>query len=109
MPRDATAERTVFDLFIRTTRAADGMVEVSVADSGPGLAPEVRAKLFQPFVTTKAAGIGVGLSLCRSIVEAHGGRMWIAHAAARGADFRFTLPVVEQERAAASVVEVTRA
>jgi signal transduction histidine kinase len=81
------------DLVIRTTRSADGMVEVSVADSGPGLAPAIREKLFQPFMTTKSAGMGVGLSICRTIVEAHGGRIWVADRAGGGTEFHFTLPV----------------
>ena len=73
-------------------RPADAaMVEVSVADSGPGLSEEVRARLFQPFVTTKANGMGIGLSVCRTIIEAHGGRLWADDAAAAGAVFRFTL------------------
>ena len=72
--------------------SAEAMVEVSVADSGPGLAPDVRGRLFQPFVTTKPAGMGVGLSICRGIVEAHGGRMWLADNDGGGAEFRFTVP-----------------
>ena len=83
------------DLVIRAM-AADGMVEVSVTDSGPGLPADVRARLFQPFVTTKAAGMGVGLSICRSIVEAQGGRMWLADCPGSGAAFHFTLPVAER-------------
>lgn len=69
------------------------MIEVQVADSGPGLAPEVAARLFQPFVTTKAEGMGVGLSICRKIVEGHGGKMWAGNDPAGGARFHFTLPV----------------
>ena len=71
------------ELTIRTSVSADRMVEVSVTDSGPGLAADVREKLFQPFVTTKPAGMGVGLSICRGIIEAHGGRMWLADARRR--------------------------
>ncbi len=67
-------------------------VRISVADTGPGLAPDVAAQLFQPFVTTKAEGMGVGLSLCRTIVEAHGGRIW-AESSDGGTTFRFTLPL----------------
>jgi len=71
---------------------ADGdMVEISVADRGPGLAREVREKLFEPFVTTKTAGLGVGLSICRSIIESHGGRMWMTDNAGGGTVFRFTV------------------
>ena len=67
------------------------MVEISVADTGPGLVDEVRAKLFQPFVTTKAIGMGVGLSVCRAIVELHGGRLWADDNPSRGTIFRFTV------------------
>ena len=69
-----------------------GAVEVSVTDSGPGLPANVREKLFQPFVTTKESGMGVGLSICRSIIEAQGGRLWLADSPL-GAAFHFTLPV----------------
>jgi len=69
----------------------EGVVEVSVADNGPGLADHVRAKLFQPFVTTKPNGMGVGLSICRTIVEAHGGRLWAADNPGGGTVFSFTL------------------
>ncbi|HKT86146.1 MAG TPA: PAS domain S-box protein [Novosphingobium sp.] len=70
----------------------DGYVQVSVADSGPGLAPEVAAQLFQPFTTTKPAGMGLGLSICRTIVEAHGGKIWVEGSPLGGAAFHFTLP-----------------
>jgi len=70
----------------------DGAVLVSVADTGGGIAPEIEARLFQPFVTTKSAGMGIGLSVCRTIVEAHGGRIWVERNAAGGSAFRFTLP-----------------
>jgi two-component system sensor kinase FixL len=70
----------------------DGAVLVSVADTGGGIAPEIEARLFQPFVTTKSAGMGIGLSVCRTIVEAHGGRIWVEQSAAGGSAFRFTLP-----------------
>lgn len=68
------------------------LMRVSVADSGPGLDGSVMAQLFQPFVTTKAKGMGLGLSICRSIVEAHGGRLWLDQSA-EGAIFSFTVPV----------------
>jgi two-component system, LuxR family, sensor kinase FixL len=89
---EATAESSRRAIVVVTEAAEDGMVWISVADSGPGLAPEVKARLFQPFVTTKADGIGVGLSICRSIVEAHGGRMTAADSPEGGALFRFTVP-----------------
>ena len=78
---------------VLAVQPADGdMVEISIADRGPGLAKEVREKLFEPFVTTKSAGLGVGLSICRSIVESHGGRMWVADNDGGGTVFRFTVP-----------------
>ena len=68
-------------------------LEISIADTGPGLPPALREKLFQPFVTTKATGMGVGLSICRFIIEAHGGRLQVADNAGRGTVFSFTLPL----------------
>ncbi len=79
-------------LVIATVLAGDDMVEVSVTDNGPGLPAEVRQKLFQPFVTTKREGMGVGLSICRSIIEAHGGRLWVEDNTGTGTVFRFTVP-----------------
>ena len=70
-----------------------GMAEVSVRDTGPGVPPEVVEKLFAPFQSTKSDGMGVGLSICRRIIEAHGGAMWLAPGDTGGADFRFTLPL----------------
>jgi two-component system sensor kinase FixL len=81
------------ELGIETASAGDGTVQVSVADSGAGLAPEVRAHLFQPFVTTKQKGMGLGLSICRTIVEAHGGKIWVETRPQGGTVFRFTLRV----------------
>jgi two-component system, sensor histidine kinase and response regulator len=80
------------ELVIRTAKFGDDMVEVNVRDSGPGLSPEVRERLFQPFTTTKPSGIGIGLSICRSIVEGHGGRIWVADPPSGGTEFHFTLP-----------------
>jgi len=70
----------------------DRDVLVTVEDSGPGLAPEASERLFDPFFTTKAKGMGLGLSICRSIIEAHGGRLWTLPAAPHGTVFHFTLP-----------------
>ena len=72
-------------------------VRFGVADTGYGLAPEVAARLFQPFVTTKRDGMGVGLSICRTIVEAHGGRIWTEPNPGGGTVFFFTLPAVPPE------------
>ncbi len=77
-----------------TTRRADAdQVEVMVADTGTGLSEAVRSRLFQPFTTTKETGMGVGLSLCRSIIEMQGGRIWADDNPGGGAVFHFTLPV----------------
>jgi len=79
---------------LTVTAAVSGpdMVEVGVADTGTGLAPEIADRLFNSFVSTKAGGMGMGLSICRSIVEAHGGRLWVEPNPGGGAVFRFTLP-----------------
>ncbi len=75
------------------TVPADDAVEVVVADTGPGLPPEIADRLFQPFVTTKENGMGIGLSLCRTIIDAHGGELTATAGDAGGAVFRFRLPV----------------
>jgi two-component system sensor kinase FixL len=80
------------EIVIATRPGADHMVEVSVADSGPGLSPEAREALFSPFRSRKAEGMGIGLSISRTIVEAHGGRIWADDGLVEGAVFRFTLP-----------------
>jgi two-component system sensor kinase FixL len=84
-----------------TTEAADrdGLARVSVTDTGPGLSPEVAERLFQPFVTTKAEGMGVGLSISRTIVEAHGGRIWVDTNPNGGATFHFTLQRLDKSEA----------
>jgi PAS domain S-box-containing protein len=74
--------------------AADAnSLRVSVGDTGPGLSPESHERLFDPFYTTKPSGMGMGLSICRSIIEAHGGQLWASANVPRGAVFQFTLPV----------------
>ncbi|GBD47933.1 PAS domain S-box protein [Methylopila sp. Yamaguchi] len=84
------------------TRAGEeaGLVTVEVMDTGPGLAPEIADHLFQPFQTTKAQGMGVGLSICRTIVEAHGGRIWAKSEPGQGARFAFTLRAVDEKELA---------
>jgi two-component system sensor kinase FixL len=91
---EASAVRT---LSISTSSADNGMVEVRVDDSGPGVSPEIAGRLFLPFVTTKPQGMGVGLSICRTIIEAHGGRLWVESSPSGGASFRFTLRRVIRE------------
>jgi len=79
-------------LKIQTSRSASGMVHLSIEDSGPGISPPDRERIFDPLFTTKAGGMGMGLSICRSITENHGGRIWVLAAASRGAIFQFELP-----------------
>ena len=90
---DAEAPPRRRNLVVSAGPARPDMVEVAVSDSGPGLAPEVAGRLFETFVSTKPSGMGVGLSICRSIVEAHGGRLWAEPNPGGGAVFRFTLPI----------------
>ena len=81
------------ELLIGTRKDASGAVLVAVQDSGPGLKPESFDHLFDAFYTTKPGGMGMGLSICRSIVEDHGGRIWASRTAGPGATVQFTLPV----------------
>jgi PAS domain S-box-containing protein len=78
---------------VRAERHGDTEIEVAVEDSGPGIAPERLGRLFEPFFTTKANGMGIGLAISRTIIEAHGGRIWAENNAREGATFRFTLPL----------------
>ena len=80
------------ELLISTKKDVGGVV-VAVQDSGPGLNPEGVDRLFDAFYTTKASGMGMGLSICRSIVEAHGGQIWASRDVGRGATFQFTIPL----------------
>ena len=81
---------------------ADGadMVEISLRDTGPGLPKDIAARLFQPFVTSKKDGMGVGLSICHGIVTDHGGKIWAEPAPGGGTLFRFTLPAADEREAA---------
>ncbi|UXU89649.1 trifunctional serine/threonine-protein kinase/ATP-binding protein/sensor histidine kinase [Burkholderia sp. S-53] len=81
------------ELTISSAMNDPGAVLVAVRDSGPGIAPEHIERLFEPFYTTKAGGMGMGLSICHSIVDAHGGRLWASANVPRGALFQFTVPV----------------
>ena len=84
---------------------ADGCCEISVSDTGTGIPPDQLDRIFEPFVTAKANGMGIGLSISRSIVEAHGGKLW-AENGPRGATFHFTVPL--QEAAATATVELAQ-
>ena len=86
------------ELVISTALLNGGMVEASVADTGPGIAPQIAAQLFQPFVTTKRQGMGVGLSISRTIIEAHGGDLRLQPNPGGGAKFTFTLPHADKEK-----------
>jgi signal transduction histidine kinase len=87
-------------LLIATGKDASGKVLVAVQDSGPGPNPESFERLFDSFYTTKSGGMGMGLSICRSIVEAHGGRIWATPNAGPGITVQFTLPINEKAIAA---------
>lgn len=83
-------------LRLRTEPSLAGTIAVRVVDSGPPVEPEVVKKMFQPFFTTKSGGMGMGLSICKTIVEAHGGRLTAAANKPRGMEFRITLPLHQQ-------------
>ncbi len=85
------------ELIVSTKPSGSGMIEVSVADTGPGISPDVAPQLFQPFITTKDQGMGVGLSISRTIIEAHGGQIWTEPNPGGGAIFRFTLRALSKE------------
>jgi signal transduction histidine kinase len=76
---------------------SEGGVRVGVRDTGPGLSPESLSRLFEPFYTTKPEGMGMGLSICRSIIEVHGGRLWAIPCEPRGALFQFTIPATRAD------------
>jgi len=88
----ASVDDPMRELVVSTAlSAAEGLL-VTVGDSGPGIASEDRERIFESFYTTKSGGVGIGLSICRSIIEAHAGRLWVDAHQPRGALFRFTLP-----------------
>ena len=82
---------------MRTLLGDNGTVEVAIVDRGEGVAVDEEAELFEPFYTTKEAGMGMGLSISRSIVRAHGGRVWFTRNADRGTTFHFTLPAEKDQ------------
>jgi signal transduction histidine kinase len=86
-------QETGGELSIRSGRGERGELLFSVSDTGVGLPPDKVSAIFEAFVTTKPQGTGMGLSISRSIVEAHGGKLWAASGSGRGATFRFSLPI----------------
>ena len=86
---ETVADRT---MLVKSERENSGQVRVTVEDSGTGIEPQHVDKIFGSFFTTKVDGIGMGLSICRSIIESHGGRLWASSGRSRGAVFQFTLP-----------------
>ena len=94
----AGAARDDRQITIRTDLAGDGLVRVSVVDSGPGIAPDKLEQVFEPFYTTKPHGMGLGLAVCRTIIMAHGGKLWAANNPGRGASFHFALPAMKEEQ-----------
>ena len=98
----STAGERRGELFVRTRNTEDG-VQVTVEDSGLGLDPNAMQKIFEPFYTTKVSGMGMGLSICRSIVESHRGRLWATAAHGGGAMFQLALPRYREEELPAGV------
>lgn len=88
------------ELLVRTMPTGDGSVAVEIADTGPGVAEEIAAQLFKPFMTTKPGGMGIGLSISKRIIESHGGGLTMQRNGNGGATFRFTLPAIESEELA---------
>jgi two-component system sensor kinase FixL len=94
---EAMAQSSQRELIASNLPVNDDMMEISVSDTGSGFHEDVKQNLFQTFFTTKETGMGVGLSISRSIIEAHGGKMWAEANASGGATFRFTLPAASRE------------
>lgn len=94
---DAMAEVPVRELVVTVRPAEDFMAQVSVTDTGPGISADIAEHLFQPFRTTKPSGMGVGLSISRTIIEAHGGRIWVEAHDHAGTTFHFTLPRARED------------
>jgi two-component system sensor kinase FixL len=94
---EAMAQSSQRELIASNTLVAGDMIEIAVSDTGSGFQDDVKQNLFQTFFTTKETGMGVGLSISRSIIEAHGGKMWAEDNPSGGATFRFTLPAASSE------------
>jgi PAS domain S-box-containing protein len=93
----SSVEDATRELSIRSEQSQAGGILVAVHDSGPGVDPVDLERVFEPFYTTKTSGIGMGLSICQTIIRAHGGRLWMCANEPRGAVFQFTLPAARQD------------
>jgi two-component system, LuxR family, sensor kinase FixL len=96
LPSEGPAPHTN-ELVVTAASVGPEAVEVTISDTGPGFAPEVAARLFEAFVSTKPGGMGMGLAICRSIIEAHDGTLWAELNPGGGAVFRFVLPTLETD------------
>jgi C4-dicarboxylate-specific signal transduction histidine kinase len=96
------------ELLISTEQTRENGVLVTVRDSGPGIDPEHVDRVFEAFYTTKISGVGMGLSICRSIIGAHGGRLWADANEPRGAVFQFTLPARKENSPSCKSIEIQR-
>jgi C4-dicarboxylate-specific signal transduction histidine kinase len=100
---EAMSDNPPEDRHVKITVVSTGArIEVAVEDQGGGILPEHHDRVFEPFFTTKSTGVGIGLTICRSIVEDHGGRMWVESSRPRGAMFCFTLPLGSASNVAVS-------
>jgi signal transduction histidine kinase len=93
----SSVEYNARELSIGTEQDQTGGILVAVRDSGPGIDRDHFERVFDPFYTTKASGVGMGLAICRSIVAAHGGRLWVEANRPRGAIFQFILPAGQED------------
>jgi two-component system, LuxR family, sensor kinase FixL len=97
---DALENSGMREIVLQSRLVSHDRVEVAVLDSGPGVSSEVTHQLFTPFVTNKKDGTGLGLAICRTIIEAHGGELWVDKSPLGGAAFRFTLPMMHEQQEA---------
>jgi two-component system sensor kinase FixL len=100
MTRDESANRTIA---LQTSASHNGMVQVAVRDFGSGIEEQELHRIFEPFFTTKRSGLGMGLSLSRSIIESHGGHIWAENNPDKGITFYFDLPAIKNEERVSSV------
>jgi two-component system sensor kinase FixL len=95
--RDALADRPRREIVIETRNKDSQGVEIVVSDSGPGISAELADRVFEPFYTSKNDGLGIGLGICKSIIESHGGRIWVGQSSMGGATVHFDLPAEVQQ------------